>query len=235
MTRTVALLHIGGRDQFGNLSGIHGAHLGKIEYIATDTTHQAIPWVAKMNSDRSVTEYLSSDAKGVPPGTKRQMDCVDCHNRAAHSFDSPEAAINKAMAKGAPNADLPFIHKQGLALVKANYASQEEATEKITSGLEGFYRAQYPQIWNQKRADVDRAAKTLAVIYSRNVFPFMKVAWGTHPDNIGHNTYPGCFRCHDGNHNAKAGKTINNDCSVCHNLIATDEPNPKQLTDLGMQ
>ncbi len=235
MTRTVVLLHIGGRDQFGNLSGIHGAHLGKIEYIATDTTHQTIPWVAKINSDGSTTDYLSSDIKAVPTGAKHQMDCVDCHNRAAHSFDSPEAAVNKAMSKGAPNADLPFVHKQGLALIKADYSSQEEATSKITSGLETFYQTQYPQIWNQRRTDVDRAAKTLAVIYARNVFPFMKVAWGTHPDNIGHNTYPGCFRCHDGNHNAKAGKTINNDCSVCHNLVATDEPNPKQLADLGLQ
>ena len=43
VTRTVVLLHVGGRDQFGHLSGIHGAHLGHIEYIATDSTHQTIP------------------------------------------------------------------------------------------------------------------------------------------------------------------------------------------------
>jgi nitrate/TMAO reductase-like tetraheme cytochrome c subunit len=235
VTRTVVMLHVGGRDQFGNLSGIHGAHLGKIEYIATDTTHQTIPWVASINADGSSTEYLSSDAKGVPAGQKRQMDCIDCHNRAAHSFDTPEVAINKAMTKGAPDASLPFVHKQGLALVKASYSSEEDATAKITSGLEDFYRTQYPQIWNQQRPQIERAAKTLAVIYSRNVFPFMKVSWGTHPNNISHNDYPGCFRCHDGNHNAKGGKTVNNDCAVCHTLVATDEANPKQLADLGLR
>jgi hypothetical protein len=63
----------------------------------------------------------------------------------------------------------------------------------------------------------------------------MKVIWGTHPDNIGHNNSPGCFRCHDGNHNAKGGASITNDCSVCHNLVVSDEANPKLLTNLGVQ
>lgn len=235
MTKSLIMLHVGGRDTCGHLSGIHGAHMGHIEYIATDSNHQTIPWVSKTNEDGSVTEFVSSDAKGPITGQKHVMDCIDCHNRAAHSFDTPEAALNKDMAQGSPSASLPFVHRQGLILLKANYASQEEATTKITSGLENFYHSQYPAIWNAQRAQIDQAARTLATIYSRNVFPFMKVAWGSHPNNIGHNAYPGCFRCHDGNHNTKTSVSITNDCSICHNLLATDEPNPKQLADLGLQ
>lgn len=235
MTRSLILLHVGGRDSFSHLSGIHGAHMGRIEYIATDSTHQTIPWIGKMNEDGSVTEFVSTDVKGPITGQKHVMDCIDCHNRAAHSFDTPEDVLNKDMAQGSPSASLPFIHKQGLVLLKATYTSQEDASSKITSGLENFYRAQYPAIWNEQRAQIDQAAKTLVVIYSRNVFPFMKVTWGTHPDNIGHNNSPGCFRCHDGSHNAKNGKSITNDCSTCHNLLAIDEPNPKQLADLGLK
>ena len=41
----------------------------------------------------------------------------------------------------------------------------------------------------------------------------MKVTWGTHPNNLGHTAYPGCFRCHDASHEAKGGKSITNDCS----------------------
>ncbi len=163
------------------------------------------------------------------------MDCIDCHNRAAHSFDTPEDALNKDMAQGSPSSSLPFIHKQGLALIKTSYTSQEDAAAKITSGIESYYRSQYPDVWNAQRKQVDQAAKTLVTIYGQNVFPFMNVTWGTHPNNLGHNAYPGCFRCHDGSHNTKDAKSINNDCSVCHNLLATDEPNPKQLADLGMQ
>jgi hypothetical protein len=54
--------------------------------------------------------------------------------------------------------------------------------------------------------------------------------------NLGHNDYPGCFRCHDGSHNTKDGsKSIDNDCTACHNLLAVDEANPKQFADLGLQ
>jgi hypothetical protein len=95
-------------------------------------------------------------------------------------------------------------------------------------------------VWAGQRAQVDAAARTLVAIYRRNVFPEMKVAWGTYPNGMGHsapghNPSPGCFRCHDGNHTSKDGKTITNDCSVCHNLLAVDEANPKQLADLGLQ
>ena len=236
MTRTMVMVHVGGRDSFSQLSGIHGAHLGHIEYIATDSTHQTIPWVGKTNGDGSVTEFISSDAKGPVTGQKHVMDCIDCHNRAAHSFDTPEDALNKDMAQGSPSSSLPFVHKQGLALVKAAYGSQQEAESKIVAGLESFYQTQYPAVYSSQRPSIDQAAKTLAVIYSRNVFPFMKVTWGTHPNNIGHNDYPGCFRCHDGSHSTKdAKKSITNDCGACHNLLAVGEANPKQLADLGIQ
>jgi hypothetical protein len=219
----------------GSLSGIHGAHLGRIEYIATDTTNQAIPWVAKENADGSMTEYLSSDAKAPVQGKKRLMDCIDCHNRAAHSFDTPEEALNRAMAAGSPDPALPFVRKEGLALIKATYASQPEAESKITAGLEEFYQKQHPEVLSGQRVQIDQAAKALVAIYGVNVFPFMKVTWETHPNNIGHNAYPGCFRCHDGSHNTADGKSINNDCSICHNLLAVDEVNPKQLAELGLQ
>jgi hypothetical protein len=64
----------------------------------------------------------------------------------------------------------------------------------------------------------------------------MKVTWGTHPNHIGHMNSPGCFRCHDGDHNTKDGKTaITNDCAACHNLLAVDETKPKVLSDIGIQ
>jgi hypothetical protein len=71
-------------------------------------------------------------------------------------------------------------------------------------------------------------------VYDRNIFPEMKVTWGTYPNNIGHTDFPGCFRCHDGNHTAQDGRSITQDCNACHNLLAMDEANPKVLTDLGI-
>ena len=74
----------------------------------------------------------------------------------------------------------------------------------------------------------------LATLYTQNVFPDMKVTWGTHPNDIGHMSYPGCFRCHDGDHVAKDGKAITQDCANCHNLLAVEEAKPKVLSDLGL-
>ena len=65
-------------------------------------------------------------------------------------------------------------------------------------------------------AEVAGAVASLQNIYQRNVFPAMKVTFGTYPDNLGHITSTGCFRCHDGGHTAKDGTTISAECESCH-------------------
>ena len=235
-TQTVLVLHLGGRDSLSHLTGIHGVHLGHIEYIAMDSTRTNIPWVLKRNDDGSETVFATAAAgKGVPKGERRVMDCIDCHNRAAHTFVTPEDALNRAMAEGAISSELPWVHKKGLELLQANYASDAEARMKIPAELQAFYRSEHPEVLATKAALVSSAGEQLATLYSQNVFPYMKVTWGTHPNHIGHMSYPGCFRCHDGDHAAKDGASINNDCSACHNLLVQDQPKPKVLSDLGIQ
>jgi hypothetical protein len=115
-------------------------------------------------------EYLSSDAKTPATGKKHVMDCIDCHSRPAHSFDTPEGALNKAMVHGRLNTSLPFIRKQGLVLIKAEYASQADAESKITAGLEDFYRTNYPDIFSKNRSQIEDASKALSAIYARMCF-----------------------------------------------------------------
>jgi len=230
------VLHLGGRDSLSHLTGIHGVHLGHIEYIATDPTRTTIPWVQKRNDDGTETVFAASaNGSAVPQGERRVMDCIDCHNRAAHTFVTAEDALNRAMAEGAVSPELPWVHKEGLELLKASYASEAEASTKIPVQLEDFYRTQHPEVLPSKAALVKSAGDELVVLYSQNVFPYMKVTWGTHPNHIGHMSYPGCFRCHDGDHSAKDGKSITQDCSACHNLLVQDEAKPKVLADLGIQ
>ena len=234
-TQTVVVLHLGGRDSLSQLSGIHGTHLGHFEYVATDESRTTIPWVQKRNADGSETVFATSDAgAGVPKGERRVMDCIDCHNRTAHTFVTAEDAINRAMSEGAISPDLPWVHKKGLELLKANYASEEEATAKIPEQLQAFYASQ-PGVAGAKSTEIKAASEELVLLYSQNVFPYMKVTWGTHPNHIGHMSYPGCFRCHDGGHTAKSGASITQDCAACHNLLAVDETKPKVLADLGIQ
>lgn len=235
VNRTILVMHLGGIESVSTHRGIHGAHLNGFEYIATDNTDQRIIEVSAPNGHGGRTVWRDSTWKGPFKGVQRTMDCMDCHNQAAHVFQMPEDAIDQAMANGNPSTSLPFVHKEGLALIQAKYSSQAEAGQEIPAKLDAFYRTQYPQVWNTQRNTVDEAAKALVAIYDRNVFPFMKVTWGTYPNNIGHMNFPGCFRCHDGNHVTKTGQVLSNSCDLCHNILAVDETNPQLLNSLGLQ
>jgi hypothetical protein len=174
-------------------------------------------------------------ADQLAKGEHRAMDCVDCHSRPTHAFQLPERAVDQAMSDGRICTDLPWVKKKAVEVLKVTYPSQEVAGQKITAAIEEFYKTSYPAVYSAQRAKVDAAAAQIKAIYLRNVFPDMKLTWGTHPNNLGHEDSLGCFRCHDGNHTAKDGKTITNDCGACHTLVAVDDPNPKVLTDIGMK
>jgi len=233
-TKTVLLMKIGGGN--GGI-GIHGTHLGPgihILYGHSDEARQTIPWVTYDDNGRQ-TVYATADAKPDGAGlTKREMDCMDCHNRPSHSFELPDRALDRAMNAGLVSTTLPFAKKRALEILKVNYKSRDEAALRIPAAFEKFYRESYPAIWNGRRADVTNAAERVLAIYDRNIFPDMNVTWGKYPLNIGHTDFPGCFRCHDGSHSAKDGKSITQDCNACHNLLSMDEANPKILTDLGI-
>lgn len=237
MTRTVLLMHIGGGDGRG---GIHGAHVGPgitIRY-GSDSSRQKMNWVEYVNTTTGKKTLFVNDKmnpRTVNPASGRVMDCIDCHNQPTHIFHLPGDAVDEAMARGDIPPSLPFVKKEGLTLLQARYNTQNEAAEKISSGLVQYYSQNYPQVLSQHRAEVSKAARELAAIYQENVFPKMNVNWGTYPNNLGHMNFPGCFRCHGTLHEASdTSKMITQDCSVCHNLLSMGEANPKILTDLGL-
>jgi hypothetical protein len=51
----------------------------------------------------------------------------------------------------------------------------------------------------------------------------MKLNWQTHPNNLGHYYFSGCFRCHDGQHISPQGKVITKDCNTCHTVEGQEE------------
>jgi len=85
------------------------------------------------------------------------------------------------------------------------------------------------------KSPIEKQPPTVQQIYGENIYPAMKITWGTYPNNVGHEKFPGCFRCHDGQHATKSGDSITQDCGSCHELVAVDEQSPKILKDLGFQ
>jgi len=234
MSKTVLLMHIGGG---GADRGIHGFHLdpGVVVQYRSNPERTEIPWVSYTGTDGVTTEYA---AEGWDPAQAesyelRTMDCLDCHNRPSHAFELPERALDRALARGRIDPTLPMIKSAGLEILNAEYAP-EQAALQIPARVESFYREKYPELVGDRLEDVRLAGEQLLRIYQRNVFPEMNVTWGAYPNWLGHNDFPGCFRCHDDLHESSAGTTISQDCSSCHELLAIEEEDPAILAELGV-
>ena len=184
-------------------------------------------------------EFASTELKPTPEqlakAETRAMDCVDCHNRPTHAFELPQRGLDREITSGAISRDLPFVKKKALELLKAKYPDQETAAKAIADGLTAYYAASFPEVASSKKAEIEAAVKAVQAVYLRNVFPSMKLDWGYHPNNIGHEDFPGCFRCHGGNHESKDGKSISSDCEACHQVLAMEEENPEILAQLGLK
>lgn len=203
-------LHVGGRE-----SGIHRHVALDIEYVARDARRETIPYVRVSDEAGRVREYTAPDAtpEVLAGGERRRMDCLDCHNRPAHTFDaSPQRAIDGAIAEGRLSRELPFVRREAVAAASAGYPDRAAALEAIATRLNAFYAT---------RQDVGaeplaRAVSATQEAWSRNVFPDMRVSWGTYPNHRGHVDTPGCFRCHDDSKRTPEGVTISQDCELCH-------------------
>jgi hypothetical protein len=60
----------------------------------------------------------------------------------------------------------------------------------------------------------------------------MRITWGSYPSHLGHTSSTGCFRCHDEQHKTADGRTISQDCTMCHAVLAMDEASPEILKQL---
>jgi hypothetical protein len=142
-----------------------------------------------------------------------KSSCRECHNRPAHSFENPEDAVDRALTAGAIDRKLPFAHKHAVAALRGG-SSGSDARQR--------FLASYPG------GAADSSSAHVQAIFDRNIFPGMKITWGTYPNYLGHpGDKDGCFRCHDG---AKATQ----DCNSCHVLAAMEEASPQVLRDLGI-
>ena len=140
------------------------------------------------------------------------------------------------MNGGLISASLPFAKKKALEILKADLQLARGRRAEDPGGLRQVLPGKLSGrlVRSGSPRSTASAAAGAGDIYDRNIFPDMNVTWGKYPLNIGHTDFPGCFRCHDGGHSAKDGKSITQDCNACHNLLAMDEANPKVLTDLGI-
>jgi hypothetical protein len=232
------LVKIGGGDpSFGAVGGIHWhmAIANKIEYIASDPERQVIPWVRLTDRGGHVTVYQSTDNPLKPEqlaaAVPRLMDCIDCHNRPTHIYHSPVDSVDLALYTGRIQRAIPHIKKQAVDALAKKYATTADADHGIAVALTGFYESRDPAFAKTNAALITQAIAETKRIYAHNFFPGMNVTWRVYPDNVGHWDFPGCYRCHDGNHTSADGQTISHNCRACHILVAQG-PEGKLETNL---
>jgi hypothetical protein len=220
------LIKIGGGDpSFGPVGGIHWhmAIANTIEYIASDRERQVIPWVRLTDQHGNVTVYESTDSplrpEQIAASTPRVMDCIDCHNRPTHIYRSPVDSVDIVLSTGRISREIPRIKEQAVRALTKKYATAADASLGIAATLSGFYQSNYADFAKTNATLIAQAIAETQRVYALNFYPGMKVSWRVYPNNIGHWDFPGCYRCHDGNHTSTDGKTITHSCTGCHTII----------------
>jgi hypothetical protein len=221
------ILKVGGRNPATGLpEGIHW-HAGpgiKIEYQPLDEKRSRIGTVRVVRAGSVPKEYRrirsGDDDKGTSAGGWRTMDCTDCHNRVAHGFDSPIERVDVGLNTRKIDFRLPGIREDGLTVLKKEYTTRLEAGEQISADLAKLQEKRNGiDFVNKHRMDIANAGVFLGEVYQANIWPEMRITWGTYKDHIGHRYSKdgyGCFRCHDEKHAMDTGETISQDCSLCH-------------------
>ncbi len=213
----------GGNSELGTTEGIHW-HMNianTIYYYPSDESRQNIPWIKMINHDGKEIIYKSKDfdEKNFNQEKVRKMDCLDCHNRPSHIYNQPDKMMNININNGRVDETLPFIKSIGVLTLDNPYSSKKIALDSIRAFIEDFYSVNYPDVFNNKKKEIETSINAIQSIYERNYFPEMNVSWRKFPNNIGHTYAKGCYRCHDGEHFSDNGKKISNDCNICHLVI----------------
>jgi hypothetical protein len=232
------VLHLGGQDpRSGKWQGIH-SHTNpdmEIRYRPLDEKRTKIGEIQVFEKGRLTATYAAPGQK-VAASEPRTMDCLDCHNRATHRFDAaPKDAIDRALHEGQLDLKVPFLAQVATDLLGRPDVPRPTAEAFFKKELVAAYHEKHPEV-TLAGEPLDRTAHTLAELYKLNVYPEMKLAFGSYRSNATHaGTDDGaCLRCHDNEHEAKLAdgstKKLSKDCDLCHERVAMDE-DPSKLED----
>ena len=218
----------GGSQRQGLGRGIHWHIENPVYFLPTDELQQNIPYIKVQNADGTTMEYVDIESglnpASVDPSKLVEMDCMTCHNRITHLVIPPEETVDQLISRNLISADIPDIRRESVELISRKYESTAAATEGIRS-LVSYYQTYYPEYYTANQSKVDSAVTALEDSYKQRVFPEQESDWDTHPNNLGHKDFPGCFRCHDGKHLNAQNQAIRLECNLCHSIPVVTGPN----------
>jgi len=210
-----------------------------IQYLPTDSSSQNIPWVRVVDANGKSEIFAANNNPFTPDSVKKSnvktMDCMDCHDRPTHIIKTPEEAVNEAMASGSITPALPWIKQTAVNALIPRYTNTQDVLDSIALSVESFYKDKYPVVASTQGSEIKEAVASLQSIYRENFFPYMRVDWRAYPNDIGHENYLGCFRCHDGNHKSADGQIIPSKCETCHVILGQGTKPEEEINLAGIE
>jgi hypothetical protein len=223
----------------GLKEGIHW-HINpavQIEYISDFDKRENITFVKYTDiSTGKVTIYRDENNpitdSSLTASSTRIMDCIDCHNRPSHDYNSPSVYFNKAMLTGAISKSIPYIKKAAMDILRETFTDKDTALMMIDQSITDFYRNDYGDYYQQHEDIIKSSITAIQNGFSQNTFPYMKVSYDKYPVHIGHLESNGCFRCHNDSFRSEDGKTITKDCNLCHTIVGQGNPGTLQVSNI---
>jgi len=223
----LALRTGGGSQREGLGRGIHWHIENQVWYVATDELEQTIPYVRIVDAEGNEDVFVALDSElseeELAGMEQKRMDCITCHNRISHFMLPPDQAVDRALDRRQISSEIPFIRREAVKVLSAEYDSDAEALAGI-EGLTDVYAEEFPEYFEEHEEQIEQAISVLKAIYNDTVFRDQEVNWQTHPNNLGHQNWPGCFRCHDGQHINAQNEAIRLECNLCHSIPEVVEP-----------
>ena len=224
---------------FGFQEGIHW-HINpavKIEYISDNDKREKITYVKYTNkTSGEITIYRNNENPVsdslISASSTRIMDCIDCHNRPSHNYNSSPVYFNKILLNGSVSKDIPFIKKVAMGILKQAFSNKDSALMIIRDSITKFYKSDYKEYYLKNSILIDKSITSIQKAFSENTFPGMKVTYDVYPEHIGHLESEGCFRCHNNNFKSESGRTITRDCNLCHSIVGQGKPGAMQITNV---
>jgi nitrate/TMAO reductase-like tetraheme cytochrome c subunit len=206
-----------------------------IEYISENDKREVITYVKYTNKKTGeVTIFKNPDISVsdslITASENRTMDCIDCHNRPSHNYNSPPVYFDKSMLTGNIRKEIPFIKKTAMGILRNTFTSKDTALLQIKDGIVNYYKTDYSDFFNAHSAMISESVESIQNAFSQNTFPGMKVTYDAYPEHIGHLETEGCFRCHNDAFISENGKRISKNCNLCHTIMGQGKPDNMQYS-----
>jgi len=223
----------------GHIEGIHW-HINpsvNIEYLSENDKREVITYVKYTDTSTGISVVYKDENNPVSDSVlaaseMRTMDCIDCHNRPSHEYESPAVYFDKEMLTGQVRKEIPFFKKASMEVLRETFTDKDTAMMKIKDGITNFYQTNYSEIYLKNTDAINNSIASVQRAFSRNNFPRMKVAYDVYPDHIGHLETNGCFRCHNDSFKSEDGRVITRDCNQCHTILGQGNPGQMEYSDI---